>query len=176
MRARGADVQYALTIDFLDAARGAVRRLTLPEGRTLDVTIPAGVRDGHVMRLRGQGRPGRNGGPSGDAMIEISVAQHPFFRREGDDIILRLPVSLQEAVLGAAVEVPTVSGRVRVNIPAGSTSGTRLRLKGRGIGDGHQYVELEVRLPREREPALAEFLRAWQPEHPFDPRASLQEA
>lgn len=175
IRTRGADVQYALTIDFMDAARGAVRRLTLPDGKTLDVTIPAGVRDGHVMRLRGQGRTGRNGGASGDALIEISVAPHPFFRREGDDIILRLPVTLQEAVLGGSVEVPTVSGRVRVNIPAGSTSGTRLRLKGRGIGEGHQYVELEVRLPRQHEPALDDFLRGWKPEHPFDPRAALQE-
>ncbi len=176
MRSRGADVQYALTIDFMDAARGAVRRLSLPEGRTLDVTIPAGVRDGHVMRLRAQGRPGRNGGNSGDALLEINVAPHPFFRRDGDDVVLRLPVTLQEAVLGASVEVPTIGGRVRLTIPAGSTSGTRLRLRGRGVGEGDQYVELEVRLPHEREPALADFLRDWEPEHPFDPRAALLEA
>ncbi len=172
---RGGDVQYSLTVDFLDAARGAVRRLTLPDGRTLDVTIPPGLRDGHVLRLKGQGRPGRNGGPAGDALVEISVAPHPYFRREGDDIVLRLPITLQEAVLGAAVDVPTLQGRVRVTVPAGSANGRRLRLKGRGIGSGHQYVELEVVLPRQHEPALAEFLRGWTPAHPFDPRAGLEQ-
>jgi DnaJ-class molecular chaperone len=172
---RGGDVQYSLTVDFLDAARGAVRRLTLPDGQTLDVTIPAGLRDGHVLRLRGKGRPGRNGGPAGDALVEISVAPHSYFRREGDDIVLRLPVTLQEAVLGAAVDVPTLQGKVRVTVPANSANGQRLRLKGRGIAAGHQYVELEVVLPRQNEPALTEFLRGWKPLHPLNPRAGLEE-
>jgi DnaJ-class molecular chaperone len=172
---RGGDVQYALTVDFMDAARGAVRRLTLPDGRTLDVTIPPGLRDGHVLRLKGQGRPGRNGGPAGDALVEISVAPHPFFRREGDDIVLRLPVTLKEAVLGGPVDVPTLTGRVRLNIPAAARNGQRLRLRGRGIEGGHQYVELDVVLPPQPEPALAEFLRGWTPDHPVDPRAALED-
>ncbi len=171
---RGRDAQYSMTVDFLDAARGATRRLTLPDGKTLDVTIPAGVHDGHVLRLKGQGRPGRNGGPAGDALIEINVAPHPHFRREGDDIVLSLPVTLQEAVLGAAVEVPTLRSRVRVTIPPGSTNGTRLRLKGRGIGAGHQFVELEVVLPIQPDPGFAELLRAWKPAHPFNPRAGME--
>jgi DnaJ-class molecular chaperone len=170
---RGRDAHYSLTISFLEAANGAVRRLTLPDGRTLDVTIPAGVRDGHVLRLRGQGRPGRHG--PGDALVEISVAPHPVFRREGDDVIVDLPVTLQEAVLGATLEVPTVKGRVRLTVPPGSGDGTRLRLKGRGIAGGHQYVVLHPVLPPAEEPELAEFLRKWKPAHPFNPRAGLED-
>jgi DnaJ-class molecular chaperone len=102
------------------------------------------------------------------------VAPHPFFRREGDDIVLDLPVTLQEAVLGASVEVPTVKGPISLRIPPGSRSGTRLRLRGRGIGAGHQYVVLQVVLPPGEEPALAEFLRGWTPEHPVDPRKDMR--
>ena len=171
---RARDVHYSLTVSFMEAANGAVRRVTLPDGRTLDVTIPAGVRDGHVLRLRGQGRAGARGA-AGDALVEISVAPHPVFRREGDDIIIDLPITLQEAVLGATLEVPTVKGRVRLAIPPGAGDGTRLRLKGRGIAGGHQYVVLHPVLPPGEEPALAEFLRQWQPAHPFNPRAGLED-
>lgn len=173
MPATGTDVTYALTVNFLDAANGAVRRLSLPDGRTLDVTIPPGVRDGHVLRLRGQGQPGR-GGPAGDALVEITVAAHRFFRREGDDVVLLLPVTLQETILGASIEVPTIRGPVRVAIAPNSANGARLRLKGRGIAGGHQFVELVVTMPPKPEPELSAFLRTWQPEHPFDPRADLQ--
>ena len=171
--ARGHDAQYTLTVSFLDAANGAVRRLTLPDGRTLDVTIPAGHRDGQALRLRGQGMPGHGGGPAGDAIIEIGVAPHKFFRREGDDVVVDLPVTLQEAVLGASIQVPTISGPISLKIPPASRTGTRLRLRGRGIGAGHQFVVLQVALPEAAEPALAEFLRGWEPEHPFDPRADM---
>ncbi len=177
-RAGGANARYALTVSFLDAAVGAVRRLTLPDGRTLDVTIPAGHRDGQIMRLRGQGMPGVNGGPAGDAMIAIAVAAHPFFRRDGDDVLLDLPITLQEAMLGARVDVPTIRGLLSLKISPGSRSGTRMRLKGRGIGPsgaepGHQIVVLQVVLPTEPEPALEEFLRGWEPRHPFDPRKGM---
>ena len=175
-KAKGGDVQYSLTVDFLDAARGAVRRLNLPDGRTLDVTIPPGLRDGHVLRLKGQGRPGRGGGPAGDALVEISVADHPFFRRDGSDIVLRLPVTLHEAVLGAVVDVPTLTGRVRLTIPAGSNNATRLRLKGRGIAGGHQYVELGVVLPVQPDPGFSDLLRGWTPAHPVDPRIAMNAA
>jgi DnaJ-class molecular chaperone len=171
--ARGADARYTLGVSFLDAANGAVRRLSLPDGRTLDVTIPAGHQDGNTLRLRGQGAPGHKGGPAGDALIEITVIPHRFFRRDGDDILLDLPVTLQEAVLGASVDVPTITGHLTLKIPAHSRTGTRLRLKGRGIREGHQYVVLQVVLPSKAEPALAEFLRDWKPEHPFDPREGL---
>jgi DnaJ-class molecular chaperone len=173
--ARGRDAQYGLTVDFLDAANGAVRRLTLPDGRTLDVTIPPGLRDGHVLRLKGQGLPGARGGPAGDALIEVSVAPHRYFRRAGNDVVLELPVTLKEAVLGATLEVPTVNGKVRMTIPPHSGNGRRLRLAGRGIAGGNQVVELKVVLPTREEPALAEFLQAWEPVHPADPRKDLEQ-
>jgi DnaJ-class molecular chaperone len=172
---RGQDAQYHLTIDFLDAVNGTTRRVTLPDGRTLDVRIPAGVHEGQIIRLRGQGMPGIGDGAPGDALVEITVAPHPLFRREGDDIIVELPVTLQEAVLGTTVEVPTIKGTVRLTIPPGSGDGTRLRLRGRGIeGKGHQYVELKPVVPANEEPELAEFLRNWQPRHPFNPRSGTE--
>ncbi|HEX9489514.1 MAG TPA: DnaJ C-terminal domain-containing protein, partial [Stellaceae bacterium] len=133
MRMRGGDQHYTLTVDFLAAVNGARQRLNLAPDRSLDVTIPPGVRDGQVLRLQGQGSPGINGGPPGDALIEIHVAPHPFFRREGDDIHLDLPVTLGEAVLGGKVMVPTPSGPVSMTIPANSNTGRVLRLKGRGV-------------------------------------------
>ena len=172
-RAAGGDARYALTVDFLDAAKGAVRRLTLPDGKTLDVTIPAGLKDGQILRLKGKGQPGFGGGPTGDALIEVSVAPHPLFRREGDDVVIELPITLKEAVLGAKIDVPTISGTVSLSIPPNSVSGRRLRLRGRGIGAGHQQVELKVVLPSEPEPELAAFLESWTPQHPFDPRKDL---
>jgi len=172
--ARGADAHYQLTISFLDAANGTRRRVTLPDGRTLDVRVPHGMRDGQIIRLKGQGMAGLGGGPPGDALVEVTVAPHKLFRREGDDIVIELPVTLQEAVLGAALEVPTIRGAVRLSIPANSGSGTRLRLRGRGIGHGHQYVELHVVVPPGEEPELAEFLKTWKPRHAVDPRAGLE--
>ena len=172
-RARGPDAHYALTVDFLEAANGAVRRLALPDGRTLDVTIPAGLKDGQVLRLKGQGMPGLGEGPPGDALIEVTVAPHPLFRREGNDVVLELPVTLKEAVLGAKVEVPTIKGPVSLTIPPNSSGGTRLRLKGRGIAGGHQRVELKIVLPPHAEPELAAFLKTWTPRHPYDPRKGM---
>jgi len=174
--ARGPDAQYMLTIGFLDAATGTLRRIALPDGRTLDVRIPAGVEDGQVLRLKGQGMAGIGGGPSGDALVEIAVAPHPLFKRQGDDIVIELPVSLQEAVVGTTLEVPTISGKVRLTIPPGSGSGTRLRLRGRGVREGHQYVQLHVVVPPGDEPDLAAFLKTWQPKTPFDPRRGLEDA
>jgi DnaJ-class molecular chaperone len=172
---RGQDAQYQLTIDFLDAVNGTTRRVTLPDRRTLDVRIPAGVRDGQIIRLKGQGMPGIGDGAPGDALVEITVAPHPLFRREGDDIIVELPVTLQEAVLGATLEVPTIKGPVRLTIPPNSGAGTRLRLRGRGIeGKGHQFVELHPVLPPAEEPELAEFLKTWKPRHPVNPRAGME--
>ncbi len=174
--ARGRDAHYTLTVGFVDAANGTTRRIALPEGRTLDVRIPAGSADGHVLRLKGQGAPGIGEGPPGDALVEIAVAPHPLFRREGDDIVVELPISVAEAVLGTALEVPTIKGKVRLAIPPGSGSGTRLRLRGRGIRDGHQFVQLHIVHPPGEEPELAAFLKDWTPKNPFDPRAGLKDA
>jgi DnaJ-class molecular chaperone len=157
---RGQDAHYQLTLDFLDAVNGATRRVTLPDGRTLDVRVPAGVQDGQVIRLKGQGMPGIGDGAPGDALVEIIVV---------------LPVTLQEAVLGTTLEVPTIRGPVRLTIPPNSGRGTRLRLRGRGIeGKGHQFVELHPVLPPAEEPELAEFLKTWKPRHPIDPRAAME--
>lgn len=173
--ARGRDAHYTLTVSFLDAATGTTRRISMPEGRTLDVRIPAGVTDGHVLRLKGQGMPGMGEGKPGDALVEIAVAPHPLFHREGDDIIVELPVSVKEAVLGATLEVPTVKGKVRLTVPPGSGTGTRLRLRGRGIREGHQFVQLHIVHPPGEEPKLAAFLKDWTPLHDFNPRDGLED-
>ena len=166
----GPDMQYSLTVSFVDAATGTTRRLSLPEGKTLDVRIPPGTEDGHVLRLRGQGGAGFNGAPAGDALIEITVAPDPRFHRDGDDIVTDLPVSLKEAVLGVSLEVPTIHGPVKLSIPPGSGTGTRLRLRGKGIRHGHQFVQVKVVLPPGDEPELAEFLKTWTPKGSFNPR------
>jgi DnaJ-class molecular chaperone len=179
IRLRGADRSFSLTVDFLEAARGAKKRLTFGPGHTLDVTIPAGFGDGQILRLKGQGDPGIGGGPPGDALIEIHVAPHPLFRRDGNDIRLELPVTMAEAVLGAKVAVPTIGGTVNVTVPKGSDSGTVLRLKGRGIAPsdgaaGDQYVTLTLVLgPQKDDDKLAAFLAEWVPGHSFDPRQGM---
>lgn len=171
---RGADAQYSLTIGFLDATNGTTRRVTLPDGKTLDVRIPPGVHDGHILRLKGQGYPGHGDAPAGDALVEITVVPHPFFTRDSNDIVLDLPITVKEAVLGATIEVPTITGKVRLTVPPGSGTGTRLRLRGRGINGGHQYVVLRVVLPPGEEPELADFLKTWMPRHAGNPRAELE--
>jgi DnaJ-class molecular chaperone len=178
MRMRGADLPFSLSVDFLTAANGARQRLSLAPDRSLDVAIPAGVRDGQILRLAGQGAPGLNGGPPGDALIEIHVTPHAFFRREGDDIHLDLPVTLGEAVLGAKVTVPTISGAVSMTIPANANTGQVLRLRGRGVpksggGNGDQYVHLKVVLPEGGDAELRRFLSDWAPKHPYDPRRGM---
>jgi DnaJ-class molecular chaperone len=177
-RMRGQDLPFSLAVDFLDAVNGARRRLSLAPDKSLDVTIPAGVRDGQVLRLQGQGAPGIGGGPPGDALIEVHVAPHPFFRREGDDIHLDLPVTLAEAVLGGKVPVPTISGAVTMTIPPQSNTGRVMRLKGKGVPradgqHGDQYVTLKLVLPEQADEALANFVRDWAPKHPYDPRRGM---
>jgi DnaJ-class molecular chaperone len=175
--ARGADRQYTLTIDFVEAATGAKKRLSLAPEEWLDVTIPPGINDGQVLRLRGKGGPGLGGGPAGDALIEVHTAPHPLFRRDGDNIQIELPVSLAEAVLGARVTVPTVTGPVTMAIPKGSDTGTQLRLRGKGVqrrrNPGDQYVTLKVIIGQASDPELAEFLEKWAPEHSVDARRGM---
>jgi len=176
-RPRGQDQRFSLTIDFLAAARGDTQRLTLPAGKVIDVAIPAGIETGGVIRLRGQGEPApRPGGEAGDALIEIAVRPHEFFRREGHDVLIELPVSLREAVLGAKVAVPTIDGAVAMNIPRGANSGQRLRLKGKGIvrgkeaARGDQYVTLKVVLPDPPDADLEAFVAKWRGGRDEDPR------
>jgi len=177
----GPDRQFTLTIDFPLAATGGKQRLALSPAEWLDVTIPPGIDQGQVLRLKGKGGPGFGGGPAGDALIEVHIAPHPFFRREGDDILVELPVSLAEAVLGARVPVPTVTGPVTMAIPAGSDTGARLRLRGKGIHrrrrgsetTGDQYVTLKVMIGASGDAELAEFIKDWAEKHPTDPRRAM---
>jgi DnaJ-class molecular chaperone len=178
-RPRGADRHFTLTVDFVTAATGGKQRLSLAPEEWLDVTIPAGVEDGQVLRLRGKGGPGFGGGTSGDALIEVHVAAHPLFRRDGDNVLLELPVSLAEAVLGARVSVPTVTGPVTMTIPKGSDTGRQLRLRGKGIqkkSPGDEIVTLKVFIGPSSDPELAAFLEKWAPQHPFDPREEMPRA
>lgn len=176
---RGRDRKYSLTVDFLEAARGGNRRLTLPGGKTLDVRIPEGLEDGQQIRLKGQGDQPQ-GGTAGDAMIEVSVRLHPLFSRDGRDINLELPISLREAVLGAKITAPTIHGDVTISIPKGSNAGRVLRLKGRGIRNpkdnsaGDQYVKLKVVLPEVPDAELEKFVRGWRQGEDHDPRAGLR--
>ena len=178
-RMRGEDVSYTLTVSFVDAANGAKKRVTLADGKTLDVTIPPGTEHGQTLRLKGQGMPGVGGGPAGDAYVEIHVEPHAFFTRKDSNVHLEVPVTLPEAVLGASLTVPTVDGKVSIKVPPGSNTGTTLRLKGRGIVDrksgqrGDQYVTLKVVLPERPDPELAQFLERWSATHGYDPRSKL---
>jgi DnaJ-class molecular chaperone len=178
-RARGQDVNYVLSVGFLEAANGAARSITLPEGKTLQVTIPEGAEDGQMLRLKGQGMAGLGGGGAGDAYVELHIEPHPYFRREDDNIHVEVPTTLREAVLGARIEVPTINGPVAVTIPKGSNTGTTLRLRDRGIRNrtsgqrGHQFITLKVILPPADEPELTAFLESWQPTHSYDPRKEM---
>ena len=161
-RMRGRDIRFTLEVDFLDAVNGAKRRISISEGRTLDVAIPAGVESGQVLRLKNQGGAGIQGGPAGDALVELKIRPHPFFRREGQDIHLDLNVSLTEAVEGARVQVQTPGGPVTLTIPAGSNTGKVLRLKGKGVGgNGDQFVRLLVVLPESVDDDLRKFVKKW---------------
>ena len=178
IRMRGGDVNYRLTLDFLDALNGGKQQLTLPDGSVLDVNIPPGTRDGQVLRLRGKGRGGIGGGPPGDALIEIEVRPHPVFTLKGDDVYVELPISLREAVLGGKVNVPTPSGVVSMNVPRWANTGTRLRLKGRGAPRpdgtrGDEYVTLKVMLPERPDPELEKFVAEWRPRAARNPREAM---
>lgn len=162
---KGPDRSYKITVEFLDAAKGSTRRITLPDGKMLDVRIPAGIVDGKQIRLRGQGDPGPAG--QGDALVEVKVRAHARFRREGEDIHLDLPLALADAVLGAKVEVPTINGPVTMTIPKGANNGQTLRLKGKGIKApkaeeaGNQYIHLQLTLPDPPDPELTGLLEQW---------------
>ncbi len=174
----GGDRLYTLTVDFVEAAAGAKKRLSLSPDSWLDVTIPPGIETGQMLRLKGKGDPGIGGGAPGDAIIEVHVAPHPYFRRDGDNILVELPVSLAEAVLGGRVTVPTVTGPVTMTIPKGSDSGAQLRLRAKGIHrrghpGGDQIVTLKVVIGASGDRELAAFLETWAAQHPTDPRRGM---
>ncbi len=176
VRRRGADVSYTVSVSFVEAAVGAKKRVRLADGKTLDVALPAGAEQGQTLRLKGQGMPGLGGAPAGDAYIEVNVENHAFFERKDSNIHLELPVTLQEAVMGASIKAPTVHGQVTLKIPAGSNTGTTLRLKGKGVVDrksgqkGDQYLKLKVVLPDKPDEELTGFVKRWSESHAYDPR------
>lgn len=176
-RTWGDDRRYRLEVDFLDAVNGATRRITLPDGSSLDVVIPPGTRDHQTLRLRKKTEPGTSGG-AGDVLIEITVRPHPFFKRDGNDIRVDLPITLNEAVLGGKILVPTPSGTVTVMVPRGSNTGKVLRLKGRGVlaGDkqrGDEYLTLQVMLPQKRDSDLESFVENWPAGRTYNPRHGM---
>jgi len=184
---RGSDLEATLDLDFLEAARGGEKRLTLQladeNGRmrtqTLNVRIPPGVGDGGKIRLRGKGGPGLGGGPPGDLWAHVRVRPHPVFRRDGRDLLLDVPVTIAEAIRGARIEVPTLDGRATVTVPPGTDSGQKLRLRGKGIPDpkggaaGNLYVVIQVRVPKQLDPEAEAALDALADAGPEDPRKEL---
>ncbi len=178
---RGMDYRYHLEIDFLEAVNGVKKRVLLPEGETLDINVPSGVIQGQVLRLKSKGGPGVGRGAAGDALIELKIRSHPYFEREGDDIILDLPITIDEAILGGRVEAPTIDGRVALTIPKGASSGQLLRLRGKGVKNaqsgnlGDQLVKLRIVLPQRLDPSLTEFIEKWRGSHAYDPRGTLKE-
>jgi DnaJ-class molecular chaperone len=175
---KGEDFSAAVTVSFAEAATGGTRRVVLQNGEQIDVKIPIGVKDGQVVRVKGRGGAGRNGGPNGDILLQVSVAPHPYMTRDGEDLKLDLPVTLKEAVLGGKVPVPVLTGTVSLTIPPGSNSGTVLRLKGKGIpahagiAAGDLYVRLVVTLPEGADEALKRFAQGWGAA--YDPRARMR--
>lgn len=169
---RGSDVRAEVQIDIEEAVRGGRKRIVFSDGRNVDITIPKGAEEGQVLRLKGQGAPGRSG--SGDALIELRIAPHPIYRREGNNLVMDLPITVPDAVLGAKVEAPTPDGPVKVTVAPGSNSGGLLRLKGKGLpaggSRGDLMVRLMVMLPDKPDDALTRFAESWRSERPYTPR------
>lgn len=170
---KGSDVRGRIEIDLEEAINGAKKRLGFSTGRTIEVTIPKGAADGQTLRLKGQGEPGAGG--AGDALIEISIRPHAIYRREGDVLVMDLPISAPDAVLGGKVTAPTPDGNVSLTVPKGSNSGQTLRLKGRGLPDtkgrrGDLMARLIVTLPDKADPELEAFAEEWRANRPYTPR------
>jgi DnaJ-class molecular chaperone len=176
-RQKGRDLTFSLELEWLDAVRGGLKKIRLSNGTTLEVRIPAGVESGTKIRLKGKGEPGYHGGPSGDLLILAQVKEHPFFRREGSDVHMDLPVTWLEALEGAQIRVPTLAGFVQLKLPVGASSGQKLRLKGKGLvlegGVGDFFVTIQMVPPQglseSDKTQLVEILK----QYPHDPRTSL---
>jgi DnaJ-class molecular chaperone len=166
---KGRDIRYRLAVEFLDAALGVTKRVSLADGRGVDVAIPEGLRDGQTLRLRGQGGPGVAGGPNGDVLVEVSVRPHALYSVQGDDLSIEIPITLKEAVLGGKIEVPTLRGTVAIRIPPNTSSGVSFRLRGKGLKDpkqssyGDLYAKVRIMLPDQPDAELAAFMRDWKP-------------
>ncbi|MDX1386713.1 MAG: DnaJ C-terminal domain-containing protein [bacterium] len=179
---RGADRYYTMEIDFMDACLGKTTKLSIPNGgkvSRINVKIPPGVDQGSKIRLAGKGEPAPGKGNAGDLFIEVQVKPHPYFRREGDDIYLDVPISVNEAVGGASIEVPTLTGNINMKIPPGTQGGQKFRLKGKGVqhrkgsGHGDQYVVVQIKIPKDVDPDGKKLLDEFADKYPLDPRKGL---
>lgn len=173
---QGADITYSVTIPFVEACLGGKKRVTLDNKKTIEINIPQGTQDGHKLRLKGLGKEGSGG--TGAAIIEMKVAPHAFFVREGQNIKLDVPISLPEAVLGGSITVPTLTGPVSLKVHKGANTGTVMRLKGKGVPSatseaGDMFVTLRVMLPEGDQADLATALEKWAKKHPYDPRKKM---
>jgi DnaJ-class molecular chaperone len=172
---RGQDVRYTLDVEFLEAATGTKKRVTLPEGGVLDLSVPEGVTDGQVLRLKGKGLSGVRGGEAGDALVEIKVRPHSEFNRSGDDILSDMPITIDEAVLGGKIEVATINGRVQLTVPKGTSSGRAFRLKAKGIKNaatgviGDHIITVRIVLPDVVDDKLSYFMSEWRQAHGYNP-------
>jgi DnaJ-class molecular chaperone len=174
--AAGHDVTGTVSITLPEVLTGTARRVHLPTGKEIDAKIPAGLADGQTIRLKGQGLPSP-GGVAGDALITVSIAEHPLFKRDGTNLRLELPVTLYEAVLGGKVRVPTLDGAVDLAIPRGSSSGRTLRVKGKGLpgkgGAGDLYATIRIVLPESGDAELEQLMKKWRESKPYDPRRDM---
>jgi len=174
---RGQDVTASASITLDEAAHGGTRRIDLPNGKEIEFKIPAGIQDGKQVRLRGQGMPSPVGGPAGDVLITVSIEPHPYFKVDGQNLRLELPITLYEAVLGAKVRVPTLYGAVQLSIPPNTSSGRVFRLKGKGLpgkpAAGDLYVTTKIELPDGKDADLEELMKTWRDQKPHDPRSGM---
>lgn len=176
--APGQDFRYRLEVEFLEAARGGKRSVTMPDGAQIDLTIPAGLQDGQTLRLKGKGGEGFGAGPRGDALVTVAVRDHPLFSRDGNDILIEVPITFDEAVLGAKIDVPTIAGAVSMTVPKGASSGRKMRLKGKGIAPargpvGDQIVTLRIVLPGKTTREMEDIAKSWRAKVAHDPRKPL---
>lgn len=179
---RGDDVTAAATVPLETLGRGGSARMILPGGRAIDIKIPAGIDDGQQIRLRGQGQPGAGGGEPGDVLVTVKAAPHPWFKLDGRNLRLDLPVTIYEATLGAKIATPTLDGKVELAIPAGANGGQTLRLRGKGLpaADGKPagdlFVTLKLMLPETVDADFEAQMRELRDRRPYDPRAKLGQA
>lgn len=178
---RGADIYLTIGIPFLQACKGGKRRIQIPNRPPFDIQIPAGLEDGEIVPAPGRGEPGYDGAPSGDAFVEVHIEPHRHFQRKDTDILLDLPISFAEAVLGARVRAPTVHGQVDLKVPANATAGSRLRLRGKGVADGRggfgdQYVRLIVTTPKTPDADLTACLASWAERCKENPRVEMEKS
>ncbi|MDA9497502.1 J domain-containing protein [Bradyrhizobium sp. CCBAU 11357] len=170
------DVNVAMSVSLEEAVKGGEKRVRLPTGKELNVKIPAGVTDGQQIRLRGQGESAQ-GHPPGDLLITINIAPHPFFKVEGADLRIDLPVTLYEAVLGGKVRVPTLGNAVELSVPKNTSSGRTFRLKGKGLpksgGTGDLFVTIRIMLPDGNDAELEALMEKWRDQHPYNPRSGI---